>query len=368
MQVALIMSLAGGIRSIEFVNMKVQDVDDLGSMIYIKITGKDAPQSFTITNNSESGYDFLALFRKYASLRPSNANTTRYFLQYAGGKCTTTVVGKNAFGKIPMQISEFLKLTDPKSYTGHCFKATSVSLKIDFLKGLIGYSENNSEEPISKNSQNIISSAKSVIQNNQGQENSLANPILHDTITNLPSTVSVNTKEYSTKQNIADGCISDKIVNDDHENTDMATNEMSSDNDDSVHESCDTIATLSKKTRLLYEAKNKCFVDWCTKHNYTEYTEPVFMEYFVEKAKTCKSSSLWATYSMLRATTIKQLNIDIRNFKKLSTFLKTNSVGVKKEKSKTFTRDEVTKFLIDAPDETYLFLKVYPDFFSVRFC
>lgn len=132
------MCLAGSVRGTEFAHMRLVDVEDHGNMIFIKIPDKITPRSFTITNHPDGGFDFLALFRKYSCLRPNDAETLRFFVNYIGGKCTKAGVGIHAFEKIPTRIAEFLKLSDPASFKGHSLKATAVSLKLDFQKGLIG--------------------------------------------------------------------------------------------------------------------------------------------------------------------------------------------------------------------------------------
>lgn len=128
--------------------MKLEDIEDHGTMLYIRIPDKKSPRSFTITNNSQSGYDYLDLYRRYINLRPTTAHSTRFFLQYINGKCTTCVVGINTFGKIPKCIAEFLKLSDVNAYTGHCFKATRAALKLDFQRGLIGYCSNSIDDQL----------------------------------------------------------------------------------------------------------------------------------------------------------------------------------------------------------------------------
>lgn len=99
-------------------------------------------------------------------------------------------------------------------------------------------------------------------------------------------------------------------------------------------------------------------MEWCAQRNYTEYTEPVVMEYFVEKSTSFKSSTLWSIFSMLRATMVIKTKINIIKYKKLMQFLKSNAAGFKSEKSKTFTREEVVRYLMEAPDDKFLMMKV----------
>lgn len=121
----------------------------------------------------------------------------------------------------------------------------------------------------------------------------------------------------------------------------------------------DTYNALQEKSKISYERQYNTFLEWCKKKNLTEYTEPVLMQYFTEKSKFYKSSTLWARFSMLRATMNNKLNVNIANYKKLTAFLKKKAIGYKSEKTKIFTRDEVNRFLTEAPDEIYLMMKVF---------
>ncbi|XP_043465336.1 uncharacterized protein LOC122500461 [Leptopilina heterotoma] len=80
--------------------------------------------------------------------------------------------------------------------------------------------------------------------------------------------------------------------------------------------------------------------------------------YFNEMAKTKQPSTLWSQYSMLKSTLSVKNNININSYQKLIAFLKRKSNGFKSKKSNTLTAQEVEKFLNEAPDETYLSLKV----------
>lgn len=55
-------------------------------------------------------------------------NQNVLFLNCQNGKCTTQVVGKNKFGKMPEQIAQYLGLPNRKEYTGHSFRRTSATL------------------------------------------------------------------------------------------------------------------------------------------------------------------------------------------------------------------------------------------------
>lgn len=75
-------------------------------------------------------------------------------------------------------------------------------------------------------------------------------------------------------------------------------------------------------------------------------------------AEQLKPSSLWSKYSMLKASLTVKDDTDIKSFSKLTAFLKRKSTGYRAEKSKTFSRDEIIKFLLQAPDDKYLMMKV----------
>lgn len=107
--------------------MKIDDVQDLGSALLIKIpvNKTNKPRSFTVTG------DYLNYFRKYSALRPPNVSDRRFFLAYRNGKCCKQVVGIHKFGSIPQEIASYLKLPNAKEYTGHCFRRTSATFLVD---------------------------------------------------------------------------------------------------------------------------------------------------------------------------------------------------------------------------------------------
>jgi tRNA 2-selenouridine synthase SelU len=111
-----------------------------------------------------------------------------------------------------------------------------------------------------------------------------------------------------------------------------------------------TLNLLPENSRHKYEKQYDFFIAWCNLKKVKRYTENVIV-YFSEKAKTMKSSTLWSMYSMLRSVLSVKNNIDISQYKKLIAFLKQQSVGYNRKKSKTFTKEEILKFLFEAPDE-----------------
>lgn len=119
-----------------------------------------------------------------------------------------------------------------------------------------------------------------------------------------------------------------------------------------------TLNLLPEKSRTQYENVYKRFKEWCQKKKTTQFSENVLLAYFAEKSKHLKPSTLWSEYSMVRACLIVKDNVDIKTYSRLVAFLKRQSVGFRPKKSKVFKRGEFLKFLVEAPDETFLMMKV----------
>ncbi|KAJ8974373.1 hypothetical protein NQ317_009420, partial [Molorchus minor] len=116
-------------RTDELVNLTVDDIEDVGSSLIVKIpnTKTKIPRIFVVTDVG----NMLELFRKYLSLRPPHVKHKRLFLYYKAGKCSSQPVGKNTMGKIPSVVASYLKLPDVACYTGHCLRRSSATLLAD---------------------------------------------------------------------------------------------------------------------------------------------------------------------------------------------------------------------------------------------
>lgn len=123
-QVVAMFGIAGACRRDEFTKMEVNDVQDNGSMLVVKLpkTKTNKPRKFVIDCEDENIMRMVELYRKYVLLRPPNTPHDRLFVSYRNGKCSIQPVGINSFGKIPSQIAEYLGLRDAKEYTGHSFR------------------------------------------------------------------------------------------------------------------------------------------------------------------------------------------------------------------------------------------------------
>ena len=61
---------------------------------------------------------------------------------------------------------------------------------------------------------------------------------------------------------------------------------------------------------------------------------------------------------MLKSTFQINQGIDISKYSKLIMFIKRCGENYQPTKSKIFTKEEIYKFIIEAPDDTFLMLKV----------
>lgn len=116
--------IAGACRRDEFLKMSVQDIQDTGSMLVVKIpkTKTNKPRTFVLDCENQDIKNMVELYKRYVSLRPSNTPHERLFIYYRHGKCSIQPVGINTFGKIPSEIAKYLGLTNPHEYSGHSFR------------------------------------------------------------------------------------------------------------------------------------------------------------------------------------------------------------------------------------------------------
>lgn len=61
---------------------------------------------------------------------------------------------------------------------------------------------------------------------------------------------------------------------------------------------------------------------------------------------------------MLKSMLLFNENLDISRFSKVIAYLKKASVGYQPIQSKTLSRDDIQRFMSEAPDEEYLLTKV----------
>lgn len=88
-------------------------------------------REFIIEEGPEKDVNMVEIFRKYAALRSPKTTTNRFFVRFSNGKCVNQPIGINTIASFPQKIASFLGLSNPKEYTGHCFRRTSASLLAD---------------------------------------------------------------------------------------------------------------------------------------------------------------------------------------------------------------------------------------------
>ena len=129
---ALLLGIAGACRVDELVKLMIYDIEDKNNVLLITIrhTKTNAPRKFCIVDDDDT-LNSVQLYKKYIVLRPPNIQHKRLFIFYAKGKCTGQPVGKNTLAKIPCAIATYLKLDEPKLYTGQCYRRSSATLLVD---------------------------------------------------------------------------------------------------------------------------------------------------------------------------------------------------------------------------------------------
>lgn len=119
------------------------------------------------------------------------------------------------------------------------------------------------------------------------------------------------------------------------------------------------ISQLPEKSKIRYNQMYESFLKWCTTKHIQKTTENVMMAYFMERSEVLKSpASLWSEYSMLKLTISIQQNEDISKFKRLKAFLKRKNDGYQPRTTKIFNKEEIERFIAEAPDHIYLLMKI----------
>lgn len=103
---------------------------------------------------------------------------------------------------------------------------------------------------------------------------------------------------------------------------------------------------LPEKSRELYMATYKSFMDWRMINNINSFSESVLLVYFSELGTKYKPSTLWTNYSMLRSTLTINQGINIETYSKLRALLKRKSEGFRPKKARTFTSEHINNFLL----------------------
>lgn len=127
---------------------------------------------------------------------------------------------------------------------------------------------------------------------------------------------------------------------------------------------------IPEKSSRQYESAYNDFMKWCGSKKVKNVSENVILAYLEYKAKKLRPPTLWSIYSMLKKTLNVKQNIDIAKFSKLIPYLKNKNVGYRPKKSKVLTETQIKKFIEEAPDQSFLLLKVISaliKIFSVKY-
>lgn len=127
MQAVTVFGVYGCCRIDELTNVMMNDVNDDGSAIVVRI-----PDSKTkITKVYSITGTMAKIVRKYKKLRPPRIASERFFIQYRGGKCLMQVIGKHTISEMPRKIATFLELPDSAGYTGHSIRKIGPTILAD---------------------------------------------------------------------------------------------------------------------------------------------------------------------------------------------------------------------------------------------
>ncbi|CAH1130496.1 unnamed protein product [Ceutorhynchus assimilis] len=115
---------------------------------------------------------------------------------------------------------------------------------------------------------------------------------------------------------------------------------------------------LPDKSRKVYQKIYGQFMDWRNTNNISSFSENDLTVYFGELQQKMKPSTVWTHYSIIKSLLNINHNVDISKYHKLYAMLMRKSVGFISKQSKTFSPDEIRRFLDEAPDKQFLFSKV----------
>jgi len=126
-KVILLFGVFGAMRSSEFIKLRETDVIEKDDIFLINVmqTKTRVDRSFTVQN------EFADFVRRYKALRKPGTPPDRFFVNFQKGKCTVQPIGKNKFYDMPKVIATYLRLENPKDYTGHSLRRTSATVLVD---------------------------------------------------------------------------------------------------------------------------------------------------------------------------------------------------------------------------------------------
>jgi integrase len=137
-----------------------------------------------------------------------------------------------------------------------------------------------------------------------------------------------------------------------------------------------TSSLLPKKSGERYEREYNDFKKWQSKKGIVGVTEEVALAYINHLSTRFSPNSLWSKWSMIKSCLAVKENVDVLRFDfclismlvikksfifrfyKVITFLKRKNENYVPKKAKVLSKEQVEKFLVEAPDESWLLCKV----------
>ena len=117
---------------------------------------------------------------------------------------------------------------------------------------------------------------------------------------------------------------------------------------------------IPETSRKRYETAYSNFRKWQNKNNVHPdlFSEDVFLGYFMDLSKNKKASTLWSTYSMLKAMIELKHQVHIVKYTSLAALLKAKWKNYSPKKSYVLEEYRISEFINKAPDEICLASKV----------
>lgn len=108
------------------------------------------------------------------------------------------------------------------------------------------------------------------------------------------------------------------------------------------------------KSKEIYMRTYLRFREYLKEHNTDIISENTVLAYMKHLLETKSVTSCWTDYSCLKKMIRVNDGVDISKWPMITEVLKQKSATHKKKKAKVFQREEIAKFLKEAPDEEFL--------------
>ncbi|KAJ8915318.1 hypothetical protein NQ315_014826 [Exocentrus adspersus] len=117
-------------------------------------------------------------------------------------------------------------------------------------------------------------------------------------------------------------------------------------------------AILKEAASVASKREYRDFKNWQQKNGLNGVTEDVLLAYMNQLSARFSPNSLWAKWSMLKSCLEIKESVQIRRFQKVIAFLKRKNERYSPRKAKVLSKEQVERFLLDAPDDLWLLAKI----------